>query len=316
MAIRSAALIVAMTLAVAAQDTTDKQELRFKFTQGDKLTLGLKQKMNAKISESPDFLKDMLGEEPFDLTFEGTADLEVTKVDDDGVATLEGRFAKLSAKGNMMANEVDYKYDREKDGDKAPEPAEGEGEGMPGVPNMEQAFGTLATTPLKVKFDKFGKMTFEAEGDAARMGSQLFNLSALIGVLPKEKVGPGDTWKNEEQLSLPGLPLKMKVKAANKYDKMEKKDDADCAILKSEFTVGTTDGEEEQAEGAIPLKGKFTGKGTGTMVFNPTAGRPVSTEVKLDTKFDLSMPNPQGGDDFEIKGTFTMEQSSTLKAKK
>ena len=270
--------------------------------------------MKATLSEAPDFLKDMLGENPMDITIEGTADLEVKDVDDKGTATLEGSFAKLDAKGSMMSNDVDFSYDKAKDGGKMEEGGdEGGGDGGGGIPNIEDGLKQLAQAPLKIKFDKYGKMTFEGQqGGARQMGGQLFNLSALVGVLPKEKVGAGDTWKNEEQLAFPGLPLKMKVKTTNKFDKVEKKDGVDCAVIKSDFTVGS-DGEEESTEGPIQLKGKFTGKGNGTMIFDHAGGKPVSNAIKLDTKFDFTMPNPQGGDDMTIKGDFTMEQSSELR---
>ncbi len=310
---RSTLIVLAMAAIVAAQDSTDKVELRFKFEKGEKLTLKLKQKMKATLSEAPDFLKDFLGEEPMDITIEGVADLEVKEVDDAGTATLEGSFAKLEAKGSMMANDIDFSYDKAKDGGKAEEPQEEE-PGMPGMPSIEDGLKQLATAPLKIKFDKFGKMTFDGEkGTASQMGGQLFNLSALVGVLPKEKVGAGDSWKNEEQLAFPGLPLKMKVKATNKFDKVEKKDGVECAVIKSDFTVGSD--EEESSEGPIQLKGKFTGKGNGTMVFDHAGGKPVSNSIKLETKFDFTMPNPQGGDDMTIKGDFNMEQSSELKKK-
>ena len=311
----TAVMTVLFAATVFAQETTDKRELRFKFEKGEKLTLKVAQKMNAKVSEAPDFLKDMMGEEPFDLDFSGTADLEVKDIDADGKATLEGRFAKMTAKGNVMVNEIDYSYDREKDGDKpAAGGDEGGDEGMPGMPNMEDEFAKLATSTLKITIDKFGKISFDGQGGSTAMAMQLLNISALVGVLPKDKVGKGDSWKNDESLSLPGMPIKMKVKSTNKFDKIEKKGDTECIVIKSEFAVGSESNEEDApAEGAIPLQGKFTGTGDGTMYFDPAGGRPVENKLKLDTKFDFTMPNPQGGDDLNIKGTFTMSQTNELK---
>ncbi len=306
------------------QDTGDKRELRYKFEKGEKVVLVIKQKMNVKLDEVPEAFQGIAPEEPFDNDFDGTAEFEVKEAGEKGYV-LEGRFQTIQAKGSVIGQDFEFAYDRAKDGDEpkggGDEGGGGDG-GMPGgLGNPADMLRGLAVARLKLEIDPLGKFKIGgADGGSGAVATQLLDLGGLIGQLPKDKVGAGDTWKNSDSLELPGLPFKMRVKSENKFTKTEKIEGQECALIESKFTVGTEGGDADKEEEPpmdlpIPLKAKFTGEGKGSMAFAMDAGRPVKNDMKMDVKLTVTISNPQGGDDVEIKGRFKMEQTLGIKKK-
>jgi len=301
------------SIALSQDATTDKRELRYRFVKGEKLTLTMAQKMNVKLDEVPEAFQGLAPEEPFDNAFEGEVAAEVKSIDDKGVATIEGKFQKIKAKGAVMGNEFDWAWDKAKDGEPKIEEGGDENPGIPGMGNPEDMLKQLALATLTLEIDPLGKIKVGGGGGAGQMAGQLLDLGGLIGQLPKDKVGAGDTWKNNDSLALPGLPLKMQVKSDNKFEKVDKVDGVECAVIQSKFTVGTSDEEDASQDLPIPVKAKFAGEGTGAMSFALDQGRPLRNEMKMEVKLTIDVPNPGGGDDIQIKGKFKLEQTLGVK---
>lgn len=303
---RYAMLVLALTLPGYAQDTTDKQELRNRFEKGQKLKMDLKNTMALKLEQIPAEFQEMLGNDLFTIEFAGVAELEVKEVAEDGTATLEGKFKKIDAKGNVMVNELDFHW---KEGDAVPEPEEGGGAfGM----NPNEMLAQLATQTLSLKVTNLGKI--EWLGDAAQGGgmlNQIFSVNGLMGSLPKEKVGPGDTWKSKDELAIPGLSsFKVNLHSENKVEKFE----GDDAVIKTKITVGTAQDETaEPDQGSMfNLKAKMTGSGEGSTKFDVKGGRTRHAQNSVNVKITATMDNPQGGDALEFKATLKIEQEHKI----
>lgn len=303
---RYALLVLALTLPGYAQDSTDKQELRNKFEKGQTLKLDIKNKMSLKLEQIPAEFQEMLGDEPFNMDFAGQVELEVKEVAEDGTATLEGKFKKMDVKGNAFVNEIDFHW---KEGDTVPEPEEGGGAfGMDPAAMLAQ----LATQTLSLKVSNLGKIEFQGDqGQAGGMLNQLLSLNGMMGALPKDKVGAGDTWKSKDQLSIPGAgSFVINLHAENKIDKFE----GDDAVVKTKLTVGTA-----QDESATPdegnmfnLKAKMTGGGEGQTKFSVKAGRVSHAQNSVNVKITATMDNPQGGDALEFKAALKIEQEHKI----
>src|SRR5688572_20703771 len=110
-----AVVIGALALAAAPQD--GKRELRYAFTKGETFPYALKYAMGVKVDKVPEIFQGVLPEDLLDLKIEGLLDVKVTEVAADGSATLEGTWKKLTAKGHMLVNDVDFKFDADKKAD-------------------------------------------------------------------------------------------------------------------------------------------------------------------------------------------------------
>lgn len=292
-----------------AQESTDKQELRCKFKQGEKFTIRLLQKMGLKLEQIPEQYREMFGDEPFDLDLSGTLTLEVKTVAENGSATLDAKFQKLKAKGHALANEIDYDYDADKPRDKKPD--EGNDPGTPGGIDPAQLLEKLATQTLVLKADPRGKFEIQSDtGMTNEMMNEFFNLNGLMGELPKEKVGAGDSWKSKQTLMLPGIEqFKIRIRAENTVEKFATVKGEQVATVKTKLTIGTLADEKDEPEGSLyNLKTKMTGEGSGTTQFSVDAGRARNAKNQATVKVTVTMDNPEGGDAIEFKGTLKIEQ--------
>ncbi|MBI2932858.1 MAG: hypothetical protein HYY16_14530 [Planctomycetes bacterium] len=304
-------LVASWGVSAFSQDAKDKVELRYAFPKGERVTFALTLKMHVKLDEVPEAYQGLTPEEPFDQDFTGEADFEVKDVTAAGVAVLEGKFQKIKAQGSFLGQDFDLSYDRSKDGDtpKGGSPDDDDS-GGPGLANPEEFLRKLATATIKLEIDPLGKIKVGGGGSGMDMASQLFDLGGLTGQLPKDKVGPGDSWKNNDSLTLPGLPFKMRVQGENAFEKVEKVDRHDCAFIQSKFVVGTEKNEDgDDEEMPLAIKPEFEGEGKGRLQFALDAGRPLKNEMSLEVKMTLTLPDPQGGEDTQMKGQFKMEQS-------
>ena len=96
------------------QESTDKQELRYRFVQGQELEITVGQKMSLKLKEIPEEFAEMIGDEPLKLDFTGTISVTVTALKENGTAILKGKFTKASATGTVFVEDVEFEYDAEK----------------------------------------------------------------------------------------------------------------------------------------------------------------------------------------------------------
>lgn len=304
---RTSALGLVLAIAGFGQDTTDKQEWRIKFKRGETVTVDIQQKISLKLEQIPEEYQEMLGDELFNLDFTGSLAFEVKDLAEEGTATLEGKFKKMRAKGNAMANDIDYEYDAEKP-QPDPQPDEGDEPGAPNGMDPTQMLRTLATQTLTLKVDALGKV--ELQGAATQGGglaNQLFNLNGVMGVLPKEAVGIGDKWKSTDTFAIPGLEqFKIGLRAENTVEKFAK---GDVAVVKTKLTAGTIGDETDSPDGSMfNFKMKMTGEGSGTTEFAVGAGRVRTSENKLSVKITATADNPQGGDELEFKATLAIER--------
>src|SRR5439155_5803001 len=102
-------------------------------------------------------------DEPMNLKFEGTLEVEVKSVGEDGKASLEGTWKTMKAKGVVMVNDIDFTYDSEKKADpKAKKKEEAEDPGLQGFLDLEDQFRKTAQQPLKLTVNSLGQVTAEA----------------------------------------------------------------------------------------------------------------------------------------------------------
>src|SRR5438105_2067355 len=105
---RLVAATLVCVLSVAAQE--GKSELRYGFKKGEKFPLKLTYAMGVKLDKVPEAFQGVLSDEPVNLKLEGTLDMEVKDVAENGKATLEGTWKLMKAKGAVMVNDVDFSY--------------------------------------------------------------------------------------------------------------------------------------------------------------------------------------------------------------
>jgi len=304
---RTAALGTILALFAMAQDTTEKQELRFKLQKGEKLSVEIQQKMALKLEQIPEEYQEMFGEELFRLDFTGVLELEVRDVAEGGAASLEGKFRKMKAKGHAMINEIDYEYDADK---AQPDRIPDEDPGTPYGMDPTQALEMLATQTLNLKVDPFGKLDLEGASEGSgEMASLLLSLNGAMGTLPKESVGVGDKWKSTETITLPALAqFKIGLRSENTVERFT---DDSTAVIRSKLSVGTIGDETDSPDGGL-FKTKMTGEGSGTANFSVKAGRVRSAESALKVKITATIGNPQDGSDSEFKGTLEIDRKHRI----
>jgi len=302
------ALLWVVGIAGNPQESTDKFELRCKFKRGERITAQMRQKMNVRFDQIPEEYQPIFGDEPLEVTLSGILYLEVKEVAESGSAKLEARVHRIKGKGLALANEFDYDYDADQPRSD-PEPAEGE---VPGGIDPVNLLHQVATQVIPIQIDPRGK--FELQGDSglpAELLNQFFNLNGLMGELPKEKVGVGDSWKSGQTLTIPGFDqLKIPVTAVNTVEKVA---EGDVAEIGTKLSVGTVSDAIEQPEARMyNLKAKLTGEGAGTTHFSLGTGRVRDSKNRATVKILITADDPQGGDPIEFKATLTIEQEHQI----
>jgi hypothetical protein len=309
-----AVMIGALALAAAPQE--GKRELRYAFTKGETFPYALKYAMGIRLDKVPEIFQGVMGEDPLDLKMEGLLDVKVTEVAADGTATLEGTWKKLSAKGHVMVNDVDFKFDADKKAEKAPkkEPAAPADPALEGVLNLEDQLRRAVEQPLILSADTFGRLTIKADASKAQELEGIFrSLNGMMGALPKDKVGKGDTWKDQTKVSIPaaGATVDVPIATENVYEGDEDVKGRPCAFIKSKFKVGQVE-KKDDPNNVFNVQFKTAGEGEGKTWFNAKEGRAAKTQSLLKVRVDAVIPNPSGGDDIEIKATVKMEQDGEI----
>jgi len=174
----------------------------------------------------------------------------------------------------------------------------------------------MVHTPLKLSVDALGKVSIsEGGGRLGEMESAFRSLNGLMGPLPKEKVGKGDSWKDELKLGMPGVGgnVDIKIRSINTIDSVEKQGDDDCVVVKSKYSVGRLPGEKEEAPpGGIEAKIKTEGDGEGKTSFSLTKNRALKSHSLLKVKVSASIPNQGGGDDLDLKAQLKVETAHEM----
>ena len=312
-----AATLVCLFALAATAAQEGKSELRYRFEKGDKFPIKMSYAMGVKLDKVPEAFQGVLSDEPVNLKFEGELNIEVKEVAEGGKAVLEGTWKTMKAKGAVMVNDVDFTYDSSKKPEGKPKKKDGDDPGAQGFFDLEDNLRNMATQTLKLTVDERGKVTMEG-GSAKGIGEMnvmFLSLNGLMGPLPKNAVGKGDTWKEEMKLGMPGLggAVDIKVKSDNVWDSTETVDGRPCAVIKSKLAVGGDGKAEGDAENPFNIKMKTTGEGEGRTSFSVTGGYPAKVQSSLKVKLSASVPNPGGGDDMDIKATLRIEQGVEIK---
>jgi hypothetical protein len=308
----TAVLLGALALAAAPQD--GKRELRYAFTKGETFPYALKYAMGIRLDKVPEVFQGVMGEDPLDLKIDATLDVKVLEVAADGSATLEGTWKKLTAKGHVMVNDVDFSFDADKKDDKAKQPAEPADPALDGIMNLEDQLRRATTQPLLLTADPLGRLSVKADGSKAQELEGIFrSLNGMMGALPKEKIAKGDAWKDTTKVSIPaaGSTVDVPISTENVYLSDEDVKGRSCAVLSSKYKVGQVE-RKEDPNNVFNVKFQTEGEGEGKTWFNAKDGRAAKTQSLLKVRVNAVIPNPGGGDDIELKATVKMEQAGEL----
>jgi hypothetical protein len=286
----------------------EKVELRYGFKKGETFPLRLRYALNVKLEQLPEGLQGILSEEPIDIKFEGVVEVEVTDVAGNGTASLSGNWRTAKASGHVMVNDLDFAFDSSKEkGDKAKKKEEMDD---PGFMDMQDQLNKMVRLPLKFSVDPLGKVTLaEGSGRLGALEGPFRSLNGLMGPLPRNKIGKGDTWKEKIHLEMPGVAgnIDLVVTTNNSYDSAEKVDGRDVVTIKSTFTVSAG---EPVSDLNITLK--IEGEGEGRMTFLLQEGRPAKSQSLLKARVNAVLPNPGGDGEMEIKAVVKIETGHDL----
>lgn len=307
--------LFAFGLSALAQD--DKLELRYGFKKGEKFTLKMNYGLSVKIDKVPEILQGVVSEDPVAVKFDGLLDMEVTEIAADGSAKLTGTWKTAKAKGHVMVNDIDFDYDAAKKTEEKPKKkAEGDDPDAQGFQDMQDQLAKMVREPLKLSVDAFGKASMvEGGGKVGQLEGAFRSLNGLMGPLPKQKVGKGDTWKDEIRLEMPGVPgnVELKIRAENTVDGVEKVGGGDVWVLKSKFAVGKLPGEKEDAPApGLEVKLKTEGEGEGKTHFSIAEARTLKSQSNLKIRVSATIPNPGGGDEMDLKAQVKIDMSHEL----
>jgi len=308
----TATMIGVLALAAAPQD--GKRELRYAFAKGESFPYALKYSMGIRLDKVPEVFQGVMGEDPLDLKIDATLDVKVVDVAADGSATLEGTWKKLTAKGHVMVNDVDFSFDADKKDDKPKKAAEPADPALDGIMNLEDQLRRATSQPLLLTADSLGRLSVKADAAKAQELEGIFrSLNGMMGALPKEKIAKGDAWKDTTKVSIPaaGSTVDVPITTENVYLSDEEVKGRSCAVLSSKFKVGQVE-RKEDPNNVFNVKFQTEGEGEGKTWFNAKDGRAAKTQSLLKVRVNAVIPNPGGGDDIELKAVVKMEQAGEL----
>lgn len=310
----TAALILVLGLGATAQD---KAELRYTFKKGEKFTYKLSYGMSLHIDKVPEVLQGIISEDPIDVKFEGLIEAEVAELAENGTALLNGTWKTAKAKGHLFVNDIDFNYDAATAKKVEDKPKKAEDDPLPGLGDIQDQLAALVRAPLKLNVDRLGRIAVaDGGGKLGELDAAMQSMNGLMGPLPKDKVGKGDTWKDEIKVGIPGVGGKVdiKIRTTNTLEGTEKVGDDDCLVVKSKFAIGTLPGEKEEPLPAdIQAKVKTEGDGEGKMYFSTAQNRSLKSQSGLKIKVVATFPNPGGGnDELEIKALLKIASAHEL----
>ncbi len=298
-----------------AQD--GKTELRFSFKKGDKFPLKLQYNVSVKLDKLPEILQGVLSEDLIDVKFDAALDMEVMDVTDTGSSLMSGTWQKTKAKGHVMINDIDFDHDPSKKTEDKPKKKEDEDPALQGFQDIQDQLGKMVRVPLKLSVDRYGKISLaEGSGKVGQLEGVFRSFNGLMGPLPKDKMGKGDTWKDTLRFGLPGVPgnVELVIRVENAIDSFDKVEGRDLVLIKTKFAVGKLPGDKEDPT-ASPLEGKIKteGDGEGKTLFSLTDSRTSKAHSNLKIRVTANIPNPGGGgDDLELKGLVRIDMAQEL----
>jgi hypothetical protein len=306
----------------AAQGKQDgKTELRYALKKGDKFLFRLKHSVTVKLDKVPELLQGILSDDPVAVAFDGAVDMEVTDVSETGTALISGAWKTAKAKGHILVNDIDFDFDAAKKVEAKPKKKEDPDDpAVPGFADFQDLLEKMVQLPLKLSVDNLGTVSFrDGSGKLGQIESAFRTLNGMMGPLPKDKVGKGDSWKDEIKFGMPGVgnTLEIKIRTVNTVESLGKVDGVDCAVIKSKFAVGKLPGEKDDAPPADALgpKIKTDGGGDATTVFSIAAGRAAKATSALRIKVSAAIPNPGGGEEMDLKAQLKVDTQTELGGK-
>lgn len=315
--------LFALVLSAAAPSTElrasqdgPKRELKYRFAKGDRFPMKIDYRMSVRLHKIPDLFQGVMTEDPLELKMEARLDVTVKEAGADGAAELEGAWTSMKVKGHVMTIDLDFVHPPPKDAKPRPkaDPAlEGD---LQGLMNIEENLAKLVEKPLQLKADAQGRIV--VAGDAAQLEGPFRTLGGLTGALPKGLVGPGDVWKDETKIQIPAGASTMDVKIGieSKVEGEAPVDGRSATRVKSKFTVGSPEGfQADDPNNPLQIKIKTEGDGEGVLHFAHAEGRLAKAQSALKIKVSVNLPNPGGGEEIELGGTVTIEQTNEMGAK-
>lgn len=311
----AAALVFVLGLsAFAGQD--DKKELRYTFKKGEKFTFKLVHGLSVRLDKVPEILQGVVSEDPIEVKFEGVIDAEVAEVAADGAALINGTWKTAKAKGHVMVNDIDFDYDAAKKVEEKPKKKEEEDPALAGFGDLQDQLAKMVKQPLKLSVDTLGKVSIaEGSGRLGEIESAFRSMNGLMGPLPKEKVGKGDSWKDEIKLGMPGVGgnVDIKIRTENRIESTEKVGDDECLVVKSKYSVGKLPGDKDEAPPGLEVKIKTEGEGEGKTHFSLARNRALQSKSSLKVKVTANIPNPGGGnEEMELKAVLKIDSAHEL----
>src|SRR6516225_6325800 len=147
---RTTLAVLTLTFALTAFAQDGKSELRYGFRKGEKLAFAITHALSVKLDKVPEILQGVVTEDPISVRFEGTVDVEVTEVGEDGAALMNGKWRTAKAKGHIMVNDIDFDYDAAKADDKAKKTPPAEDAALAGFGDLQDQLAKMVRAPLKL----------------------------------------------------------------------------------------------------------------------------------------------------------------------
>jgi len=267
-----------------------------------------------------------------------TIKAEVTKVADDGKATLQVKIVRVAGSMTVpMLGDVEF--------DSAVPPAGGNEEpSMPGMPNLDaigSAMSAMAGTTFSAMVDAHGVVSdvkgFEdalaaARKKAGRMGSQMLTgqlnegvlsrmVESVVGVRPKEAIAVGSSWEQTDKQKQQRMEIANKMKLTlNKASADNFEIAVEGTIEKPRIEVPKGEGEDED-EGAAVAREMLSnmevknGKIQGSTKISRTDG--FVMESRSVMSMEIHTASPMGGDMIiDNRVTTTVKRTTEAEATK
>jgi hypothetical protein len=214
---------------------------------------------------------------------------EVTEIDEKGVATVQLKYSYVKVKPEGPQGDRNFDSTDKESLEKAKKE------------EMWKRYVGMLEKPFSFKIDRngtvlevkgFTEMIKEMSKDnprAQEIGKVMFGDEAVkkmlqtYYLLPKEKVGKGDSWTTTSEIPL-GPMGTMKIESKFTFEGMEKLGERQCAKMKSEVTKLSLEG---------GMGGMFTiskPEGSGTYYFDTANGILVKMESKMTYTMVMEMP--------------------------
>lgn len=270
----------------------DAVKLEYKWKPGDMLRYELTAKGERKISLTAEGDKADGSAVPSSVEETLSADLTcaVASVNPDGSADLSVKFTRFAYRADITAGSQKTKLEVVADGGSAKILRNGRGVADASKPEASDLskLSALLAQPRKMRLAKTGKLvSFDPVEAIKELGGQALDCATLAKnsqpQLPDQPVKPGDSWKLEQPLLLPGV-AKPTLTATNTFKKVEQVGGVKCAriAVTGKATADAGAGELNLA-GRILKAEKYEQTLSGFVLLDIEAGRLTSQEFQTQT---------------------------------